>query len=471
MTAKMVTYQEFLTYDNKAQFIENAVTKHTTSDLYTTAKIADSYDRQQNKTINEYVQVIFSSMGEPITDYIASNNKIASNFFHRLNTQRCNYLLGNGVAFSKNKEDTVNDDGVKVTIDRTKEKLGLKFDAALKKTGYKALIHGVCFGFWNNDRLFSFPVTEFVPVWDEETGVLRAGVRFWQIDKDKPMTAVLYEEDGFTEYRKSKNSGYQITKQKKAYKTIVQTTEVGGDVVVGEENYSALPIVPFWGSSLKQSTLVGMRQAIDSYDLIRSGFANDLNDCAQIYWIVKNYGGMDDKDLERFRDKLRISHIVDVDGEGDVTPYTQDIPYQARKIFLDDIRKGLYEDFGGLDVHTVAAGATNDHIDAAYQPMDEEADDFEYQAAEFVQQILALIGIEDTPVFKRNRISNEMEQVQMLMLEANYLDDETILTKLPNITIDEVNNIMAKKDLEDYANIRAELGAETETETGEDVNA
>jgi hypothetical protein len=246
----------------------------------------------------------------------------------------------------------------------------------------------------------------------------------------------------------------------------VQSTEVGGDVVVGEENYSALPIVPFWGSSLKQSTLVGMRQAIDSYDLIRSGFANDLHDCAQIYWIVQNYGGMTDKDLEQFRDKLRISHIVDVDGEGSVTPYTQDIPYQARKTFLDDIRKGLYEDFGGLDVHTVAAGATNDHIDAAYQPMDEEADDFEYQASEFVQQILALIGIEDIPVFKRNRISNEMEQVQMLMLEANYLDDETILSKFPNITIDEVNNILAKKLTEDTAQFETEDYDEDEDESG-----
>ena len=48
--------------------------------------------------------------------------------------------------------------------------------------------------------------------------------------------------------------------------------------VVGEENYSALPIVPLWGSRLKQSTLVGNRQAIDSYDLVYSGFADDLRD-------------------------------------------------------------------------------------------------------------------------------------------------------------------------------------------------
>ena len=110
------------------------------------------------------------------------------------------------------------------------------------------------------------------------------------------------------------------------------------------------------------------------------------------------------------------------------------------------IRAQMYEDFGALDVHTVAAGATNDHIDAAYQSMDEEADDFEYQIIECVQQILRLMGIEDIPQFKRNRISNQKEQVEMLMLAADYLDDETILNKLPFVTVDEVREILERKD-------------------------
>ena len=91
------------------------------------------------------------------------------------------------------------------------------------------------------------------------------------------------------------------------------------------------------------------------------------------------------------------------------------------------------------------AGATNDHIDAAYQPMDEEADDFEYQVIEFIQQLLTLLGIEDVPIFKRNRISNQKEQVEMVAMEANWLDEETILRKLPNITPDEVEQILLRK--------------------------
>jgi hypothetical protein len=485
----MLTFQDFELASDKKKFIARAISEHLLSDTYIKATTADAYDHQKNTTILNYVKTIFTLSGSPVEDFTASNNKLCSNFFHRLNTQRCTYLLGNGVSFTDHKDKVKNGDGVEVTVDRTKEKLGIKFDTMLKKIGYKALIHGVCYGFWNLDKLHMFPVTEFVPLLDEYTGALRAGIRFWKLSSNKPMIAVLYEEDGYTKYQtiSKQNDGslsdviydnnkyssndydFEEIEPKRAYITKYVHTDAGGDVIVGEENYGSLPIVPFYGSDLKQSTIVGMREQIDSFDLIRSGFANDLNDCAQIYWIIENCGGMSDRDLARFRDRLKINHIAVADRSGDAkaTPFVQDIPYQARKEYLDEIRAGIYEDFGGLDVHTIAAGATNDHIDAAYQPMDEEADDFEYQACEFIQQVLALMGIEDTPVFKRNRISNEKEQVEMVMMEANYLDDETILSKLPNITPDEISYILARKDMQDAE--RFETGKEDGVKEGEET--
>ena len=454
----LYTYQDFKTDVDKGGVIvavQNAINHHVHSDAYKIAKSADAYDHQQNETIYNYVRMIFTMTGTPVEDFTASNNKIASNFFHRLNTQRNTYLLGNGVSFTDNMTEEVDiETGVETVIDTTKEALGPKFDTDLKTAGYNALIHGVTFGFWNLDRLHVFPITEFAPLWDEENGSLRAGVRFWRVDKDKPLIAVLYEEDGYTKYKSKEKIGIDLEElqPKKAYKQRVRVSEADGEEVIGEENYGSLPIVPLWGSKLKQSTLVGMQKSIDSFDLIRSGFANDLTDCAQIYWILENCGGMDDNDLARFRDRLKINHIAKADTENSkVTPYTQDVPYSARKEYLDEIRAGIYEDFGGLDVHTIAAGATNDHIDAAYQPMDEEADDFEFQIIEFIQQILALMGVEDTPIFKRNRISNQKEQTDMILSAAEYLDDETVLSKLPFISVDEVADILVKlqQDSED----------------------
>lgn len=465
----MLTYQDFLDSSDKQSFIVTAIRQHTSSDMYRTALSANNYDRQKNETIFNYVRTILTASGAEVEDFTAANNRIASNFFHRLNTQRCTYSLGNGVSFSQHKEERVGKDGEKTTVDLTKEMLGPDFDTDLKDGAYKALIHGVSFGFWNLNKLYIFPLTEFVPLWDEENGELRAGIRFWQLDNDKPMTVILYEEDGYTKYRGKHKGGvydWTVVQEKTAYKQVYQVSEAGGEEVVGAENYSRLPIIPLWGSNLHQSTLVGMQRAIDSYDLIRSGFANDLTDCAQIYWIVSNCSAMTEPELAKFRDRLKIQHIAVADREeSDVTPYAQEIPYQARKEYLDHIRSGIYEDFGGLDVHAVAAGATNDHIDAAYQPLDENADDFEYQIIKFVQQILSLVGVEDMPQFKRNRISNQMEQAQMVMLASQYLDDETILQKLPFISVDEIQAILARKDLENHN--RFEPDAEDLTDVDE----
>lgn len=466
----LLTYQDFLEEPNILDFIGKAINQHVSSKDYKTAVSADNYDRQKNETIYNYVRTIFTGTGSQVVDFTAANNRIASNFFHRLNTQRCMYSLGNGVSFSDHKEKRVIN-GVEQTIDLTDEMLGNDFDTALKDAGYKALIHGVSFGFWNFDKLYVFPLTEFVPLWDEETGALRAGIRFWQLDKDKPMTAILYEEDGYTKFRGGRHSGslnFAVVQPKTSYKQNYVYSDADGIEVVSGENYGALPIVPLWGSKLHQSTLIGMQRAIDSYDLIRSGFANDLTDCAQIYWILSNCSGMTTAELARFRDRLKIEHIAVADTENSaVTPYTQDIPYQARQAYLDGIRAGIYEDFGGLDVHTIAAGSTNDHIDAAYQPLDENADDFEYQIIKFVQQVLALMGIEDTPVFKRNRLSNQMEQAQIVTMEAQWLDDETVLQKLPNITVDEIPGILQRKGLENQDRFSIDVPSLDEDEEAE----
>ena len=450
--SRMLTYQDFVEAGgaDRGGFVLEAIERHKSGKAYRTARMADAYDRQENITINAYVQKVFDITGSRLVDFTASNNKIASNFFHRLNTQRTMYSLGQGVSFTDADEAGGED--------TTKGRLGRHFDHDLRTLAYYALIHGACFGFWNLDRMFVFPLTEFVPLWDECDGTLRAGIRFWRIDQSRPMQAVLYEADGYTRYQSRRDADgaagerLEAVEGKRPYIEKTSYTPADGvEQVIGGENYPALPVVPMWGSRLHQSTLVGMRQAIDSYDLIRSGFANDLTDCAQIYWLVSNAGGMGDKDLQKFLDRLKINHValVDSDDGGNAQAYTQEVPYAAREKYLQMIRDGIYEDFGALDVHAVAAGATNDHIDAAYQPMDEEASDFEYQVSEFVQQLLALMGIDDTPVFKRTRISNQKEQVDMVMSEAQYLDRETVLRKLPNISPSEVPAIKERLDAED----------------------
>ena len=422
----MYTYQDFEACPeaDRPKFLLSVIAAHQSSETYKEAVLADEYDAQRNRTVIEFTRQVFSTSGVKVDDPTASDYRICSNFFHRLCTQRVMYSLGNGISFVQPRED-----GGSGAVDEVKEMLG---GEALDFTMLQAGLHA--------DRLVEFPVTEFAPLWDEVDGRLRAGVRWWRIDDSRPMTVVLYEEEGVTRFRTTKENALEQLGERRAYVTEIASTPAGGDEVVGERNYGPLPVVPMYGNRLGQSALVGMREAIDSYDLIRSGFADDLQDCAEIWWTVGNAGGMTDSDLARFRDRLKYLRIASVDTDaGQVaSPYTQEVPYAARQAYLTTIRSEIYESFGALDVHAVAAGATN-----------ENAADFEHWVAEALRQVLRLQGVDDSPVFKRNRISNQKEQVDMVVEEAQWLDHATVLRKLPNVTPEEAAAVLAATEAEE----------------------
>ena len=473
----MITWQDFekdAAKYGKGAAIAHAIAAHEQGTDYRVAVEADMYDRQQNKTITEFVQRLFTSSGASVENFVASNNRKASGFFNLLNTQRNSFLLGNGVSFAcesileKDRAEAyeaaaTGEKGTghanapsEVAAGIARKALGARFDNDLYEAGYYALIHGVSFCFWNVGRMHVFKLTEFAPLWDEETGALRAGVRYWCIDRgNKPVMAVLYEEDGLTRYKSKGNSAADFEPldpgrtEPEAYRTTYSRAPADEQAqVIARENYGELPIVPLYGSRLHQSTLVGMKEAIDSYDIIANGWCNDVRDCAQVYWILENYGGMSDADMAKFRDRMLTMHIAvaDTSSGGKITPYAQEIPYQARDALLTRLKEDIYRDFGGLDTQALSGGSmTATAIKAAYEALNQKADDFEMQVIECVQGILKLIGIEDMPVFKRSMVVNESEMIQAVMLEADILDEETLLRKLPNLTPDEVDAILARK--------------------------
>ena len=476
----MLTFQDYekaVAAGQTADFIGKVVREHVSSEAYLTAKAADEYDHQRNVTVNNYTRFIAEHSDSGLVNVTAANNRISSNFFHRLNVQRCAYLLGNGVFFKDHIVEDRDERGDVVNVDTTKLRLGPRFDRDFYRLAYYALIHRECFGFWNHDRLYVFPLTEFAPLYDETTGALRAGVRFWTVGPNKPVTAVLYEETGYTKYTsRSETGGYDFveTAPRRAYIVNGIRTEAGGFEVTGYENYSTLPVLRMKGSELYQSTLVGMRERIDSYDLIQSGFANDLQDCAQIYWIVENCGGMSEDDLKAFLNRLQRDHIATADTQSmgvessSLKPYVQDVPFQSRVAWLQHIRSAIYEDFGALDVTNMSSGErTATEIEAAFQPLDENADDFETQCTDFIQQLLALLGIDDEPQYKRNRIVNQREQTEMIASVAQYLSDRAILEHLPFLTVDEVERILVERDTENDERFDDETTTPDESEADE----
>lgn len=430
----MLTYQDFLRAGNKENFIIELISEHKTSKQYHVAVDAENYNRQQNTTIMKYQKFLYKLTGQKIVDTISPNYKMASNYLNRFITQLNQYLLGNGATF---------------TDETTKGKLGIDFDTQLQKAGRSALIEGVSFGFWDFDKLRVFKLIEFAPLYDEENGSLRAGARFWQLDNDKPMRITFYEEDGYTEYIYKIGEEIEVIKPKTTYKQIVKYTAISGEEIYQGENYPNFPIVPFYANPERQSELVGIREQIDAYDLIKSGFANDL-DGHMLYWILENAGGMDDPDIARLIERMKTLGAVISDEDAQVKMQQLDIPYESRIAYLDRLEEDLYKDFGALKVDIISSSATTaTQINAAYLPLDCKTDQYEYECIEFVRNILKLQGIEDIPQFKRNKIANQSEATTMILQASNYLDDETVLKHLPFLSPDEIETILKNKEKEE----------------------
>lgn len=429
----MKTFEDLKKFDGNEQgrqeFILGAIHEHKTTPLYKTAKDAYEYYCKRNVTITQYQKLLYTMSGETVPDNFSANYKFVNGFFPLFVKQEASHLLGNGATFNE---------------DSTKDVLGGdKFDNALMKAAKAALWGGVSFGFFNLDHIDVFSVLEFVPLIGEEDGALHAGIRFWQIDVNKPLRATLYEQDGYTDYMWDDGKCI-VLKEKSTYVNIVQTSEADGTEILDGKNYAGFPIVPLWANEERQSELVGLREKIDGYDLIQSGFANDLDDASQIYWTIQNAGGMDDVDLAKFVERMKVVKAAVVEDDGaKAEAHTMEVPYQARMQALEDIKASLYRDAMALDVDKIAGGSiTATAIKASYENLTLKCDGFEVCVTDFIYALLDLAGIDDSPTFKRSQIVNMQEETQMILSAAQYLDDETILNHLPFLNIDEVDEIL-----------------------------
>ena len=451
----MLTYQDLLkvgeSEKDKIQFTWNVIKDHQGSTIYKNAQIAEEYRCRRNVTITKYQKFLTKMTGEVVPDLISANYKLPSNFYARFNTQLVQYLLGNGITWN---EET------------TSEKLGKDFEAKMIKLAKEARTGGEAFGFWNLDHLEVFSLLEYAPLYDEEDGSMKAGVRFWRLAQEKPLRATLFELDGYTDYVWKDGTG-EVLNEKRPYVLNIKYTEEGGEEIVDGENYEAFPIVPLWADDTHQSPIVGIRENIDAYDLIKSGFCNTIDEASIVYWTVNNAGGMDDVDLAEFLKKIRTMHGAFTDDGATATPNTINAPHEGREALLDRIRADLYEDAMALDTKNIAGGAvTATQIEASYEPLNSKADDFEYEVTKFLDELLKLIGIDDEPTYTRSKIINVQEEIETIVSSAQYLNDEYVAKKILSLLGDadkaeEVLSGLVEDRLYDRAGTAEESGAET----------
>ena len=437
----MKTYQdlqEAVTGGKVGEFLRDAVSMHRGTAAYKNAVAGMAYYNKHNLTIEQMQKTLFTLSGNKTPDIWSSDYRLKSLMFRRLITQEVGYVLGNGVSMAG------------------KERLGVGFDNKLQTAAKLALAQGKAFGFWNLDHLevFSFADTAgnpgFVPLFDESTGEMMAGIRYWYRDTGRKAVfrATLYEPDGVSEWSAIGSDSPSLLAAKRGY-IRREVRDDFGVVDQCDENYTRLPIAILYGNDTHESELVGLRESIDCYDFVKSGFANQIDE-AGVYWLLHNTGAMDDPDLAKFIQRMRsvrAAVVDDADGTA-ADAHTVDVPVEARKTMLEILRRDLYEDAQMLDVASLsAAEKTATEIAAAYQPQDNKCADFEYFLIDFIQQIGDIAGIPgQEPKFTWNKVINQAEITNMVLSAAEFLDDESVLNHLPWILPEEVPDILKRRD-------------------------
>lgn len=352
-------------------------------------------------------------------DLVSPNHKLRNGYYPAIINQTVSHLLANGVGFSDPE---------------IKKKFGRNFDGVLRKMAVDAKNSGVSYGFYNGEKVIHFPFLEFKAIPDDLTGAIVAGVRFTQIDDTKPLVATLYEPDGYTEYTRSGNE-FEITQPKKSYIVNNVSNSAEGVYSVHEGNFSQLPVYPLYNVG-HQSEIIGVREILEAVDMVNSQLVNNVTQGELIYWVLKNYGGMDDIDDANFIINLLKTHVIHVNDNGEANPHQITTPFEANEVIAVRLKRLLYESMGGVDTETLRAGnLTATAINAAFHDMRLNSANMEYEVIEFIQGILRIADFpEDISLsFTYFETVNETEAIQNIISAGSYLDDETSTRKICEI--------------------------------------
>lgn len=420
--------------EKRKRFVLNAISEHKDSPEYKTALTAHDYYKKRNPDIARLEKVIYDMKGMAHKDLVSPNHKLRNGYYPAIINQSVSHLLANGVGFSDPE---------------IKNKFGRNFDGVLRKMAVDAKNSGVSYGFYSGEKVIQFPFLEFKAIPDDKTGAIVAGVRFTQIDENKPLIATLYEPDGYTEYTRYKNE-IEVSKPKTAYIVNEVSNAVEGVYGVHEGNFSQLPIYPLYNVS-HQSEIIGTQEILTAVDMVNSQLVNNVSQGELIYWVLKNYGGMNDLDDANFVINILKSHILHIEGNDcEASPHPITVPFEANEAAAVRLKRLLYESMGAVDTETLKAGnLTATAINAAFHDMRLNSANMEYEVIEFIQGICRIAGLPEdvTLSFTYFETVNETEAIQNIIAAAPFIGDETATRKICEILgmSDDFENIQKRK--------------------------
>lgn len=311
------------------------------------ANIADRYYQKRNDIL--FVKKKEDRDNDPLHQ---ADNRIPSNFYKLQVNQRAAYAFTVPPKFDIGSEEGNN---------IIKNCLGDAWAKKCKSLCVQAANHGVGWlHYWiDKNKKFHYAVIDskqLVPIWTKGLEKeLKAVLRFYDDVNDDGYTYTIYEIWTDTEcqaFRRRIDSDWDTLEGYQMF--FMEDIDSGTAELVDtyQHDFGEVPFIFFNNNDEMTSDLNDIKELIDSYDKVFSGFINDMEDIQEIIFILTNYGGEAGSTAEVLHEMKKKVIMVDSDGPNDksgISTLSIEIPVEARKEILTITRKAIFEQGMGID--------------------------------------------------------------------------------------------------------------------------
>ncbi len=375
-----------------------------------------------------------------------ADNRVSHYWHGLLVTQKVNYLFG---------KDPAIDVGTKADNKKIKDALGDEWHKTLLELATTAANKSVSWlHVWiENDSLQYgiVPTEEIIPIFSKDLKKrLEAVIRRFPSIDGAGNSCTKYE------YWDKEQCWQFIRYGEELFKENLCIDAGEGEVSNNFAHpFGRVPFIYFFNNSIGKNDLFMYKDIVDLFDDTISGFANDIEDIQEIVFILEGYGG---EDLEEFMTDLKTFKAVKTDEKGDVRTIKAEIPVEARKEFLDQLKKSIFLFGMGVNPEKESLGDSSGvALKFLYSLLELKASvtriEFECSIKVLIRFILWFLkdSAADTKdidlTFFKNMVTNDKEVTEILSKSEGIVSEKTRTKNHPYV--DDLDEELAQMKLEE----------------------
>lgn len=402
-------------------------------DAFDATQMLKGVDYYLNKNDIKQRQIYTYRDGVKVVDLDAKNERIPSGFHKILVDQKTAYLAGEPMSFSSRSEN-------QKSLEILEEFIGEKWEDVLPELVKNASNKGKewLHPFIDEDGNFDYmiiPAETFIPVYNNKTKKLIAGIRFYDESEDIIKLEVWTEED-VTYYILTNNEVLLDSEEEVNPAPHFMKGEAWG-------TWGRVPFIEFANNNERISDLFFYKDAVDAYDMLVSDAQNTLEDMQSLIWALKGYTG---EDLGKFMENLKRYKAVSLDLEGGLETIRAEVPVEAYQVQTEKLKENIYAFGQGVNPSPDIIGNAPSGVALTnlYSLLDMKASilerKFTLALREFMWFIAEYCDIADresfdyrdiTFNFNKMLLTNEAEIIDMAQKSQGIVSKTTILENHP----------------------------------------